>query len=51
MQTLENQATELAGEAFNIASPKQVGEVPFDVWASKAARKQQLDNTAPVKVF
>ena len=25
----ENQATELAGEAFNIASPKQVGEVLF----------------------
>lgn len=39
MQTLENQATELAGEAFNIASPKQVGEVLFDRLSLKGGKK------------
>lgn len=39
MQTLENQATELAGEAFNIASPKQVGEVLFDRLGLKGGKK------------
>lgn len=39
MQTLENQATELAGEAFNIASPKQVGEVLFDHLGLKGGKK------------
>ena len=39
MQTLENQATELAGEAFNIASPKQVGEVLFDKLGIKGGKK------------
>ena len=39
MQTLENQATELAGEAFNIASPKQVGEVLFDKLGIKGVKK------------
>ncbi|MBO3658953.1 DNA polymerase I [Acinetobacter haemolyticus] len=39
MQTLENRATELAGEAFNIASPKQVGEVLFDRLGLKGGKK------------
>jgi DNA polymerase-1 len=39
MQTLENQATELAGETFNIASPKQVGEVLFDKLGIKGGKK------------
>ena len=39
MQTLENQATELAGEMFNIASPKQVGEVLFDKLGIKGGKK------------
>ena len=39
MQTLENQATQLAGEAFNIASPKQVGEVLFDKLGIKGGKK------------
>ncbi|MAT49715.1 MAG: DNA polymerase I [Porticoccaceae bacterium] len=30
LQALEQQAHELAGEAFNLASPKQLGEVLFD---------------------
>jgi len=30
MQTLENQAFELAGESFNLASPKQLGVILFD---------------------
>lgn len=34
-----NQATELAGEAFNIASPKQVGEVLFDKLGIKGGKK------------
>ena len=47
MQTLENQATELAGEAFNIFTSK--GEVLFDRLGPKVA-KLPLVNTAPVKV-
>jgi DNA polymerase-1 len=39
IQTLEDQATELAGEAFNIASPKQVGEVLFDKLGLKGGKK------------
>ncbi len=39
IQTLENQATELAGEAFNIASPKQVGEILFDKLGLKGGKK------------
>ncbi len=29
MQNLENQITELAGQSFNVSSPKQVGEILF----------------------
>lgn len=39
IQTLENQATELAGEAFNVASPKQVGEVLFERLGLKGGKK------------
>lgn len=39
IQTLEAQAAELAGEAFNIASPKQVGEVLFEKLGLKGGKK------------
>lgn len=39
IQTLENQATELAGEAFNVSSPKQVGEVLFEKLGIKGGKK------------
>ncbi|WP_043971203.1 MULTISPECIES: DNA polymerase I [Acinetobacter] len=39
IQSLEAQATELAGEAFNVASPKQVGEVLFEKLGLKGGKK------------
>lgn len=39
MQQYEAQATELAGQSFNIASPKQVGEILFDKLAIKGGKK------------
>ena len=39
IQNLEHQATELAGEAFNVASPKQVGEVLFEKLGLKGGKK------------
>ncbi|MEX5538775.1 DNA polymerase, partial [Pseudomonas syringae] len=39
MQTLEAKATEIAGESFNIASPKQVGEIIFDKLGVKGGKK------------
>ncbi|RZF50154.1 DNA polymerase I [Acinetobacter halotolerans] len=39
IQTLEDQATELAGEAFNVSSPKQVGEVLFEKLGIKGGKK------------
>ncbi|ENW84254.1 DNA polymerase I [Acinetobacter sp. ANC 3929] len=39
IQTLETQAAELAGEAFNVASPKQVGEVLFEKLGLKGGKK------------
>lgn len=39
MQTLEQRATDIAGEIFNIASPKQVGEILFDKLAVKGGKK------------
>lgn len=39
MQSLEEKAMEIAGEAFNIASPKQVGEVLFDKLAIPGGKK------------
>ncbi|MCH7296716.1 DNA polymerase I [Acinetobacter higginsii] len=39
IQTLEAQAAELAGEAFNVASPKQVGEVLFEKLGLKGGKK------------
>lgn len=38
MQNLENQITEIAGEAFNVSSPKQVGEVLFDKLGLKGGK-------------
>lgn len=39
MQALENKAVELAGQPFNVASPKQVGEILFDKLAIKGGKK------------
>src|SRR5690606_34057668 len=39
MQDLENQITEMAGEAFNVSSPKQVGEVLFEKLGLKGGKQ------------
>ena len=39
IQNLENQITELAGQPFNVSSPKQVGEVLFDKLGLKGGKK------------
>src|SRR5690606_2856718 len=39
MQALENQITAMAGEAFNVSSPTQVGEVLFEELGLKGGKK------------
>ena len=39
IQNLENQIIEIAGESFNVSSPKQVGEVLFDKLGLKGGKK------------
>ncbi|AXQ21327.1 DNA polymerase I [Acinetobacter wuhouensis] len=39
IQNLENQIIEIAGESFNVASPKQVGEVLFEKLGLKGGKK------------
>ncbi|WP_288366454.1 DNA polymerase I [uncultured Acinetobacter sp.] len=39
IQGLEDQAIELAGETFNVSSPKQVGEILFDKMGLKGGKK------------
>ncbi|WP_163121261.1 DNA polymerase I [Acinetobacter portensis] len=39
IQDLENQVIEIAGESFNVSSPKQVGEVLFDKLGLKGGKK------------
>ncbi|MQW90799.1 DNA polymerase I [Acinetobacter wanghuae] len=39
IQNLENQIVELAGESFNVSSPKQVGEVLFEKLGLKGGKK------------
>ena len=39
IQSLENQIIEIAGESFNVSSPKQVGEVLFDKLGLKGGKK------------
>ncbi|MFZ0022758.1 DNA polymerase I [Acinetobacter sp.] len=39
MQDLENQIMEIAGESFNVSSPKQVGEVLFEKLGLKGGKK------------
>ncbi|MTD10504.1 DNA polymerase I [Acinetobacter sp. YIM 103518] len=39
IQDLENQIIEIAGENFNVSSPKQVGEVLFDKLGLKGGKK------------
>ncbi len=39
IQNLENQITELAGQPFNVSSPKQVGEILFDKLGLKGGKK------------
>lgn len=39
IQSLENQIIEMAGESFNVGSPKQVGEVLFEKLGLKGGKK------------
>ena len=39
IENLENQIIELAGQAFNVSSPKQVGEILFDKLGLKGGKK------------
>ena len=39
IQNLENQIIEIAGESFNVSSPKQVGEILFDKLGLKGGKK------------
>src|SRR5690606_2198408 len=39
IQDLENQIIELAGQPFNVSSPKQVGEILFDKLGLKGGKK------------
>lgn len=39
IQNLENQIIEIAGESFNVGSPKQVGEVLFEKLGLKGSKK------------
>lgn len=39
IQDLENQIIELAGQSFNVSSPKQVGEILFDKLGLKGGKK------------
>ena len=39
MANIENQITELAGQSFNVSSPKQVGEILFDKLGLKGGKK------------
>lgn len=39
MANLESQITELAGQSFNVSSPKQVGEILFDRLGLKGGKK------------
>ena len=39
MANLESQITELAGQSFNVSSPKQVGEILFDKLGLKGGKK------------
>ncbi|UIP94471.1 DNA polymerase I [Acinetobacter johnsonii] len=39
MANLENQITKLAGQSFNVSSPKQVGEILFDKLGLKGGKK------------
>ena len=39
IQNLENQIIEIAGESFNVSSPKQVGEVLFEKMGLKGGKK------------
>ncbi|KAK0363782.1 hypothetical protein LTR94_013721 [Friedmanniomyces endolithicus] len=50
MANLESQITELAGQSFNVSSPKQVGEILFDKLGLKGGKKTatgRLSSTDP----
>src|SRR5690606_19719973 len=39
IQNLETEITDLAGQSFNVSSPKQVGEILFDKLGLKGGKK------------
>ena len=48
MAAMEAEIYETAGESFNIASPKQLGEILFAKWAWPVVRKPKPAPRAPV---
>ena len=46
---LEQEAYEIAGQPFNLASPKQLGEIFFDKLGLRWSRKPRLVRAAPTK--
>ncbi len=46
---LETEAYEIAGQPFNLASPKQLGEIFLTSWACPSSRKPPPAHAAPTK--
>ena len=48
---LENEAYDIAGQPFNLASPKQLGEIFFDKLGLPVIKKPPLAHAAPTKKY